>query len=74
MSVSESQRQQLQGIIEQLGISLEASQSLGGNDSELADIESTLRLLNQKMMKLSDRKMGCINIPANQIEELPRIG
>ncbi len=57
MSVSESQRQQLQGIIEQLSISLEASQSLGGSDSELADIESTLQLLNQKMTNLSNRKM-----------------
>ena len=57
MSVSEPERQQLLRIIEQLSVSLEASQSLGGSDSELADIELTLRQLNEKMAKLSNRKM-----------------
>lgn len=57
MPASESQRQQLKGIIEQLSISIEASQTLGGTSSELAEIESTLQQLNQKMMKLSNRKI-----------------
>ena len=54
MSVSESQRQQLQVVIEQLSISLEASQSLNGSEAELADIASSLQQLNQKMAKLCD--------------------
>jgi acyl-coenzyme A thioesterase PaaI-like protein len=57
MSVSESQRQQLQRIIEQLSVSLEASQSLGGSDCELSDIESTLRQLHDKLAKLCNREM-----------------
>ena len=57
MPVSESQRQQLQGIIEQLSICLEASQTLGGSDTELADVKSSLTLLNQKMARLTNRKM-----------------
>ena len=57
MSVSDQQRQQLRRISTQLSEILDSSQTLGGSDGELAEIEAALSTLNSKMTALRDRKL-----------------
>ena len=57
MLASDQQRQQLRDICEQLSEALESSQTLGGSDEELTQIQSTLLQLNQQMAALRNRKM-----------------
>ena len=57
MQASNQQRQQLRDICEQLSEALESSQTLGGSDEELTQIQSTLLQLNQQMAALRNRKM-----------------
>lgn len=57
MAASDQQRQQLRHISAQLSEILDSSQTLGGSDDQLAEIEAALSALSTKMATLRDRKL-----------------